>query len=88
MTKSKHPHRVSGTNYNAQVHPYERDTTMGSPELSGDVVHTDDFSKLQKIAIVSCIVCGASFTVKLEDAKPDIYCPLHKWIEDIREPKL
>lgn len=70
---------LDGTNANAWVHPWDRDTTRGAPNLdSCPSMHSSEVKATMKVAVCQC--CGVNFGYETSVVKAPAYCPSHKWL--------
>lgn len=72
---------LSGTNNNSWVHPWERDSTRGTPLLTGPSMHSSEVEATMNVA--SCVVCGVNFGYGRDGVK-EHYCPSHRWLQQSR----
>lgn len=72
---------VGGTNSNAWVHPWERDTTRGAPNLdSCPSLHSSKVEATVKIAVCQC--CGVNFGYENNFDVAPAYCVSHRWLSE------
>lgn len=70
-----------GTNPNAWVHPWERDTTRGAPNLDQcPSMHSSEVKATMKVAVCQC--CGVNFGYEISIATAPAYCTAHRWLAE------
>lgn len=70
---------VSGGHVKHSRHPWERDTTRGTPNLDGcPSLHVKELKTTLKIATCQC--CGADFGYEISEPTVPAYCSAHRWL--------
>lgn len=87
--KRKYPDRVGGLaagGKGGNVHPYHRDTTIGTTDSLFPAMHAEDV-KL-KLSSIFCAVCGIQFGHVIADVEQEGLCSVHAWLYSLGKEKL